>query len=133
MSSSKGDSLSSSSALKILIIFLSKRSKSLKRENFDIRQGKFKNNTDVYLQNFLRHYAKFSFLNHIGFCCIMPHPKVYITGHPENQRFLGKRRNSVMSEQQIEICCERCNADFDAREVKFVRSKKAYKYGKNRM
>ena len=45
----------------------------------------------------------------------MPRPKVYITGHPENQRFLGKRRYS---------------ADFDAREVKFVRSKKAYKYGK---
>ena len=35
-----------------------------------------------------------------------------------------------MSEQQIEICCERYSADFDAREVKFVRSKKAYKYGK---
>ena len=29
-----------------------------------------------------------------------------------------------MSEQQIEICCERYIADFDAREMKFVRSKK---------
>ncbi len=33
----------------------------------DIRQRKFKNNTDVYLKNFLQYYAQFPFLNHKQF------------------------------------------------------------------
>ena len=67
LSSLKGVSLSSSSALKLYKIYLNIRSESLKRGNFDIRQRKFKNNTGVYLQNFLPYYAKFHFLNHMQF------------------------------------------------------------------
>ena len=37
------------------------------KKKFCIRQRKFENNTDVYLMNFLQYYAKFSFLDHIGF------------------------------------------------------------------
>ena len=92
MSSSKGVSLSSSSALKIQIIFLSKRSKSLKRENFDIRQRKFKNNTDVYLQDFLRYYAKFTFLNHIGLGYLMPQ-------YAERRSLLIARKNNSVKNQ----------------------------------
>ena len=66
LSSLKGDSLSSSSASKLHQIFLRLRSKSLETENFVIGQRKFKNNTGVYLQNFLQYYAKFLFPNHIG-------------------------------------------------------------------
>ena len=39
----------------------------LKTINFDGRQRKFKNNTGVYLQNFLQYYAKFMFLSLMGF------------------------------------------------------------------
>ena len=46
-----------------LKIFLRLRSQSLKIINFDGRQRKFKNNTGVYLQNFLQYNAKFIFLN----------------------------------------------------------------------
>ena len=41
--------------------------KESKKKKFCIRQRKFENNTDVYLMNFLQYYAKFSFLDHIGF------------------------------------------------------------------
>ena len=47
-------------------------SQSLKIGNFEIRQRKFKNNTVVYLQNFLLYYAKFPFLNHIEFESRLP-------------------------------------------------------------
>ena len=59
----QGVSPTSTSALKSFKIFLSIRSSSLKRGNFAIRQRKFKNNTDVYLQDFLQYYAQFPFLN----------------------------------------------------------------------
>ena len=45
------------------IKFMYPGSKSLKTRNFDEMQRKFKNNTDVYLQNFLQQVAKFMFLN----------------------------------------------------------------------
>ena len=41
--------------------------KESKKKKFCIRQRKFENNTDVYLMNFLQYYAKFFFLDHIGF------------------------------------------------------------------
>ena len=63
LSALQGASLAAPSASKSLKIFLRIRSKSFKRENFDVRQGKFKNDTVVYLQNFLQNYAKFSFSN----------------------------------------------------------------------
>ena len=63
----RASSPTSISALKSFKILLSIRSTSLKRGNFDIRQRKFKNNTDVYLQNFLQYYAQFPFLNRIQF------------------------------------------------------------------
>ena len=43
--------------------FMYPGSKSLTTINFDEMQRKFKNNTDVYLQNFLQQVAKFMFLN----------------------------------------------------------------------
>ena len=51
---------------KLYQIFLRIRSKSLKTRNFVIRQRKFKNNTGVFLQNFLQNFAKFLFLNRIN-------------------------------------------------------------------
>ena len=47
--------------------FSKQRVEESKKKKFCIRQRKFENNTDVYLMNFLQYYAKFSFLDHIGF------------------------------------------------------------------
>ena len=63
----QGVSPAATSASKILKIFLRFWSKSLKTVNSSIRQRKFKNNTDVYLQDFLQYYDEFMFLNHIEF------------------------------------------------------------------
>ena len=47
--------------------FSKQRVEESKKKKFCIRQRKFENNTDVYLMNFLQYFAKFSFLDHIGF------------------------------------------------------------------
>ena len=95
LSSLIGVSLSASSILKLYQISLRLRSQSLKGRNFDTRQRKIKNNTDVYLKIFLPDCAKFLFLNHMRLDTPQPHSGLTKTSHWNRYTFTFPKANRL--------------------------------------